>query len=80
MNLGIAWTEEGLRDQFGGLAELVRPGVLTGSDEQVLDRIGCYVDAGADQVNIALRASGTGGPTWDVDALERLAAALHLTS
>ncbi|MDQ3384724.1 MAG: TIGR03560 family F420-dependent LLM class oxidoreductase [Actinomycetota bacterium] len=80
VNLGIAWTEEGLRDQFGGLADLVRPGVLTGPDDEVLDRIGRYVDAGADQVNIALRASTTGGPTWDVDALERLAVALDLTS
>ena len=32
------------------------PGVLGGTDEEVLDRIGEYVDAGADQVNLALRA------------------------
>ncbi len=75
-----AQSDRSLRDQFGGLADLVRPGVLTGCDDEVLDRIGCYVDAGADQVNIALRAATTGGPTWDVDALERLAVALHLTS
>ncbi len=80
VNVGVAWTEEGLLDQFGGLADLVRPGVLTGSEDQVLDRIACYVDAGADQVNIALRASTGGGPTWDVDALERFAVALHLAA
>ncbi|CAA9227312.1 MAG: Coenzyme F420-dependent oxidoreductase [uncultured Acidimicrobiales bacterium] len=80
VNLGIAWTEEGLRDQFGGLTDLVRPGVLTGSDDEVLDRIARYVDAGADQVNIALRASTAGGPTWDVDALERLGLALDLAA
>jgi alkanesulfonate monooxygenase SsuD/methylene tetrahydromethanopterin reductase-like flavin-dependent oxidoreductase (luciferase family) len=43
-----------------------------GSDEEVLDRIGQYVDAGADQVNIAVRAP------FDPAGLERLAAALHL--
>ena len=39
----------------------------------MVDRIGEYVDAGADQVNIALRAP------FDTDALERLAAALSLS-
>ena len=51
----------------------MRPGVLSGSVDQVVDRIGEYVDAGADQVNLALRAP------FDVDALERFSAALHLT-
>ena len=68
MNVGLAWTEESLRQQFGGLADYVRPGVLGGSDDEVLDRIGEYVDAGVDQVNIALRAP------FDTDAVERLAA------
>jgi alkanesulfonate monooxygenase SsuD/methylene tetrahydromethanopterin reductase-like flavin-dependent oxidoreductase (luciferase family) len=49
-----------------------RGGVLSGSDEQILDTIGKYVEAGADQVNIALRAP------FDVDALERFSAALSL--
>jgi F420-dependent oxidoreductase-like protein len=81
VNVGIAWTDQSLVDQFGGLAEAVRPGVLTGSDDEVLDRIGAYVDAGADQVNIALRALDPPegrGPNWDVEALERLADALRL--
>ncbi|TPW15590.1 MAG: luciferase-like protein, partial [Acidimicrobiaceae bacterium] len=55
VNTGLAWTEESLQQQFGAIADFVRPGVLTGSDDQVLDAIGRYVDAGADQVNIALR-------------------------
>lgn len=78
VNVGVAWTEESLLQQFGGMADFVRPGVLTGSDEEVIDRIGAYVDRGADQVNIALRARTDGGPTWDVEALERFAAALRL--
>jgi alkanesulfonate monooxygenase SsuD/methylene tetrahydromethanopterin reductase-like flavin-dependent oxidoreductase (luciferase family) len=73
VNVGLAWTEESLRQQFGGLADFVRPGVLTGSEEEVLDRVGQYVDAGADQVNLALRAP------FDTDALERFAAALGLS-
>jgi len=72
INVGLAWTEESLHAQFGALAELVRGGVLTGSDDQIMDSIGKYVDAGADQVNIALRAP------FDVDALERFSAALSL--
>ena len=72
INVGLAWTDESLHQQFGALAEMVRGGVLSGSDEQVLDTIGRYIDAGADQVNIALRAP------FDLDAIERLSAALHL--
>jgi F420-dependent oxidoreductase-like protein len=72
VNLGLAWTEESLQQQFGGLVDYVRPGVLTGSEDQVIDRIGEYVEAGAGQVNLALRAP------FDVDALERFAAALGL--
>jgi F420-dependent oxidoreductase-like protein len=72
VNVGLAWTEESLRAQFGGLADYVRPGVLTGSEEEVIHRIGEYVDAGADQVNIALRAP------FDSEAVERLASALGL--
>ena len=73
VNVGIAWTEESLRAQFGALADGVRPGVLTGSDEQVIDRIGQYVAAGADQINLALRAP------FDRDALERFSVALALS-
>ena len=56
VNLGLAWTEDSLQQQFGGLADYVRPGVLMGSEKEVLDRLARYVDAGADQVNLALRA------------------------
>lgn len=73
INVGLAWTEDSLQAQFGQLANYVRNGCLTGTDEQVLDRIGEYVEAGADQVNIALRAP------FDLDAIERLSVALKLT-
>jgi F420-dependent oxidoreductase-like protein len=73
VNIGLAWTDESLRQQFGGLAEAVRPGVLSGSDEEVIDRIGQYVDAGVDQVNLALRAP------FDLDDAARFASALGLS-
>ena len=73
VNVGLAWREEDLEPQFGNLRMAVRPGVLMGSDEEVLDRIGEYVTAGADQLNIAVRAP------WDPEGLERLAAALKLS-
>ncbi|HZX56227.1 MAG TPA: TIGR03560 family F420-dependent LLM class oxidoreductase, partial [Ilumatobacteraceae bacterium] len=73
VNLGIASDDDNLRHQFGAIADFVRPGVLTGTDEELLDRIGQYVDAGADQLNISLRAP------FDMDLLERFSAALHLT-
>ena len=72
INLGLAWTEDSLRQQFGRMADYVRPGVLTGTDQEVIDRIGAYVDAGASQINIALRAP------FDLDAIDRLAATVGL--
>ena len=51
----------------------MRPGVLSGTDDEITDRIGEYVDAGADQVNIALRAP------FNLEAAQRLSAALHLS-
>ena len=72
VNVGMAYSEESLAEQFGRIAEFVRPGVLVGTDEQMLDRIGEYVDAGAEQINIAMRAP------FDPDALERFAKAVGI--
>ncbi len=72
VNVGVASDEDNLRRQFGAITDLVRPGVLIGSDEEILDRIGQYVEAGADQINISLRAP------FDLDILQRFSAALKL--
>ena len=53
---------------------MVRPGVLTGSDAEVADRVGQYVDAGADQVNVAIRAP------FDADGLARFTSAVGIAS
>jgi F420-dependent oxidoreductase-like protein len=74
VNLALAWTEESLARQFGNLADAVRPSVLGGSDQEVVDRIGAYVTAGARQVNIAVRAPFTA----TADDLARFAAAVGI--
>ena len=68
LNLALAWRDEDLLAQFGNTAEFVRDSVLTGSPQAIVDRIGAYADAGADQINVAMRAP------FDVDGLERFAA------
>lgn len=73
INVGMAYSEESLVEQFGRISEMVRPGVLVGSDEQMVDRIGEYVAAGAEQINIAMRAP------FDADALERFAKAVGIS-
>ena len=73
INVGLAFTEESLQQQFGKISDFVRPGVLTGSEDEMMDAIGRYVDAGADQVNIALRAP------FDLEALHRFSELLHLS-
>ena len=54
VNLALAWKDEDLEAQFGGMAAMVRPNVLMGSAQAVIDRIGEYADAGCAQVNLAL--------------------------
>ena len=50
------------------MAEFIRPSALTGSAQQMTDRIGEYADAGAEWVMVALRAP------FDPTAIDRLAA------
>jgi alkanesulfonate monooxygenase SsuD/methylene tetrahydromethanopterin reductase-like flavin-dependent oxidoreductase (luciferase family) len=71
VNVGLAFTDESLKTQFGALADAIRPGVLTGSDDEVVDMVGRYAEAGATQINVALRA-----PFLTAE-LERLAPAIQ---
>ncbi|MCX7620826.1 MAG: TIGR03560 family F420-dependent LLM class oxidoreductase [Acidimicrobiales bacterium] len=68
VNVGLAFDESELHDQFGPIAEFVRPGVLMGSPQEMVDRIGAYTEAGASWVIVAVRAP------FRVEALERFAA------
>jgi F420-dependent oxidoreductase-like protein len=67
VNVGMAFTEEELRSQFGAMADYVKPGVLSGSVPEMVDKVGGYVDAGASWVILAMRAP------FDRDGLERFA-------
>jgi len=67
VNVGLAWDEQSLEAQFADLARFLRPGVLMGSAQEIVDRIGAYGDAGAEWVIVAIRAP------FDVDGLDRLA-------
>jgi F420-dependent oxidoreductase-like protein len=68
VNVGMAFTDESLREQFGNMAEYVRPGVLTGPGQEMVDRVGEYRDAGAEMLVLAVRAP------FDLDGLDRFAA------
>ena len=70
VNVGLCEDDAALVAQFGKLAEGVRPGVLIGSPDQMVQRIGEYVAAGADQINIAMRAP------WDLSLLDLATAAI----
>jgi len=48
--------EENLRLMFGPMTDFVRPGILVGTPSEVVERIRGYAAAGAEWVNLALRA------------------------
>ncbi len=48
--------EAGMREQWGDMFERVAGGALIGTPDQAVEQIMAYADAGADMVNIALRA------------------------
>ena len=50
VNVALAWKDEDLVVQFNGLADFFRDAALTGSDEEARDKVGRYIDAGADQL------------------------------
>ncbi len=45
-----------IAEQWGPMADRIRGGALLGTPEQAIDQVMAYVEAGADMVNIALRA------------------------
>ncbi len=61
---GADRAEEALPAQWGGMADRVKGGALGGLPEQAMETVQRYIDAGADMVNIALRAP------FDHEALE----------
>ena len=70
VNVGCVSDETLLGPQFGGLAEVVRPNLIMGGRDEMVEQLGRYAEAGADQINIALRAP------FDERALELVADAI----
>jgi len=71
VNVVVCDDEETLRAQFGPRADAVRPGAIVGTSvDRTAEALSRYVAAGADTVNVALRAP------WNAGALERTAAAV----
>jgi alkanesulfonate monooxygenase SsuD/methylene tetrahydromethanopterin reductase-like flavin-dependent oxidoreductase (luciferase family) len=71
VNVIVCDDEASLRAQFGPRADAVRGGAVVGTSiDHVTEALGRYVAAGADTVNVALRAP------WNPGALERAAAAV----
>jgi alkanesulfonate monooxygenase SsuD/methylene tetrahydromethanopterin reductase-like flavin-dependent oxidoreductase (luciferase family) len=71
VNVGLVFAEKDadkeLKRRYGDAADLVKEGTLYGSVEQIVDKIGRYQQAGADWINLGLRAP------FDLAALERFA-------
>jgi probable F420-dependent oxidoreductase len=67
VNLTLAWSDEELEQRFGGVATFVRPSALTGTPQEMTDRIGAYAELGVDWVILALRAP------FDPDSIDRFA-------
>jgi F420-dependent oxidoreductase-like protein len=74
VNVGAAVDEDALQAQFGNTAEFVRPGVLIGSSEQMIDQVGRYTEVGVDQINLAIRAP------WDLSVLDHVAEVMTASS
>jgi alkanesulfonate monooxygenase SsuD/methylene tetrahydromethanopterin reductase-like flavin-dependent oxidoreductase (luciferase family) len=71
VNVVVSDGDASLAAQFGPRAEAVRAGAVVGTSvDEVTDALGRYIDAGADQIHVALRAP------WDHGALDRAAAAV----
>lgn len=61
VGVGLCWDASLLVERFGERAEILRPSILTGSTEQVIDRIGSYAAAGADWIFLSTRAPFAAG-------------------
>ena len=68
VGLGLCWNPDRIGALFGARAEAMRPMILSGSTDEVVERVAAYSEAGADWVMLSLRAP------FDADELDRFAA------
>lgn len=67
VNLALAWKPDDLERQFGEGASYIAANALSGSAQEVIDRVAEYRDAGATWAIVALRVP------FDVEGLDRFA-------
>lgn len=67
VNVGLCWDEAHIPERYGARWQALRPAILTGSTQQVVDHVAAYRAAGADTVILSLRAP------FDLDEVERFA-------
>lgn len=67
VNLGLCWDPAELGERFGERAAAMAPAILSGSTAEVTDKVAQYRAAGADWVNVSVRAP------FHVEELERFA-------
>jgi alkanesulfonate monooxygenase SsuD/methylene tetrahydromethanopterin reductase-like flavin-dependent oxidoreductase (luciferase family) len=68
VSVGLCFDEERIPERFGARWPVLRPSILAGSTQQVVDHVAAYREAGADTVILSLR------PPLDLDEIERFAA------
>jgi alkanesulfonate monooxygenase SsuD/methylene tetrahydromethanopterin reductase-like flavin-dependent oxidoreductase (luciferase family) len=56
LSVGLCFDTDRLPHRFGARWEVLRPAVLTGSTQQVVDHVARYRDAGADRLVLSVRA------------------------
>jgi alkanesulfonate monooxygenase SsuD/methylene tetrahydromethanopterin reductase-like flavin-dependent oxidoreductase (luciferase family) len=66
LNVGLCFDEAQLPARFGDRWEVVRPAVLTGTTQQVVDHVASYVAAGADRIVVSVRAPLDGAVADDL--------------
>jgi alkanesulfonate monooxygenase SsuD/methylene tetrahydromethanopterin reductase-like flavin-dependent oxidoreductase (luciferase family) len=74
VNVAVASSEAEFLRRYGRQAAFAQETGLIGKPNEIADRVWEYVDIGADQVNLILRAP------WERDLLEEVAVALDLTN
>lgn len=68
VSLGLCWDRSQLQERFGQRADMLAPSILSGSTDEVIDRVGAYGQAGSDWIFISVKAPFHG------DELDRFAA------
>jgi alkanesulfonate monooxygenase SsuD/methylene tetrahydromethanopterin reductase-like flavin-dependent oxidoreductase (luciferase family) len=67
VSVGLCFDEDRIPERFGARWPVLRPSILAGSTQQVVDHVAAYREAGADTVILSLR------PPLDLDEIERFA-------